>query len=338
MNKNIRRSIAVAATASGVWALGTAAAGAAELPVSVPHSPPDTAADTAAETVDGIGADVQGAEGTAGHAAGHVKDIGHASHTVTGQVHHQVQHGVHHQVDHRIQDQHQVLREAQHLIPAPSAAPAGPAASSLPAVNGTDRADAIDGIDGANGVDVIDYLFGPIDQIPGYSQAAGQAVARTTDATGAALGTTTLGDITHVTPHGAAAPMAGMTGVTGAAADSVLPPVAVTAVDGVLPVAGQAVGDAGGITDGVVFDVQPTVQGVVAQVRPPAQGVVSAAQPAVHGAAAQVKPLAQGLGATVARHARLTVGHAVSGASSAVESVTPGSVTDALRSGGSPLS
>ncbi|MFJ5289795.1 hypothetical protein [Streptomyces sp. NPDC088348] len=65
---------------------------------------------------------------------------------------------------------------------------------------------------------------------------------------------------------------------------------------------------------------------------------------------AQVKPLAQGLGATVRRHARPTVGHAVSaasssassaasaGASAAVESVTSGGVAGTLLTGASPLS
>lgn len=46
MHKNMRRSIAVAATATGMWALGTAAASAAELPVSVPLSTPDLGAET----------------------------------------------------------------------------------------------------------------------------------------------------------------------------------------------------------------------------------------------------------------------------------------------------
>ncbi|HZX37103.1 MAG TPA: hypothetical protein VFF37_01970, partial [Streptomyces sp.] len=59
MHKNIRRSIAVAATATGMWALGTAAASADEVAVSVPLSTPDQAAD-AVEDVKDVASDVRG--------------------------------------------------------------------------------------------------------------------------------------------------------------------------------------------------------------------------------------------------------------------------------------
>src|ERR1044072_3385860 len=47
MRKNVRRSILVAAAATGIWALGSAAASAAETP-SVPST------DSVASTVDGV--------------------------------------------------------------------------------------------------------------------------------------------------------------------------------------------------------------------------------------------------------------------------------------------
>ncbi|WP_371535882.1 hypothetical protein OG210_10085 [Streptomyces sp. NBC_00466] len=83
MNKNIRRSVAVAATASGVWASGAAAAGAAELLVSVPHMAPDTVTDTdtVIATATDIATDVQGVEGQGvDGAVGHAKDIARTGH------------------------------------------------------------------------------------------------------------------------------------------------------------------------------------------------------------------------------------------------------------------
>ncbi|MEU4494475.1 hypothetical protein AB0F96_13735, partial [Streptomyces sp. NPDC023998] len=72
MHKNIRRSIAVAATAGGMWAIGTAVASADEAHVSVPLSTPDQAAD-AVQDAKGAVSDARSTATTAATGATQVK-------------------------------------------------------------------------------------------------------------------------------------------------------------------------------------------------------------------------------------------------------------------------
>lgn len=81
MNKNIRRSIVIAAGVTGAWALGSAAASADELPAAL--SVPDTTADAAdaADNADATGL-LGGATGTVN---GVVSDVtGTVTDTVSG--------------------------------------------------------------------------------------------------------------------------------------------------------------------------------------------------------------------------------------------------------------
>ncbi|MFI9055541.1 hypothetical protein ACIGXQ_13475 [Streptomyces anulatus] len=254
MHKNMRRSIAVAATATGMWALGTAAASADELPVSVPLSTPDLAAEAPdttetveavtdtkvlkdAKSVDGIDAVKDTLTEAGGKAAGtaDVRD-GLPSDRLPGEV-----------------------RTAQTPeVPDLGGVQQAPGAAELPAAP----------------ADEIDYLFGPIEQIPGYAQNRAPAEA---------------------------GPVVGQT------SDSVLPPLAAGAVGVAVPVVGQAVGDVGTLARGAVGEVTPFargvvedaaapfVQGVTTEVQPLASGVTGAAVPFAGGVASEAGPLAEGL-------------------------------------------
>ncbi|MCX4818840.1 hypothetical protein OG883_02765 [Streptomyces sp. NBC_01142] len=310
MHKNIRRSIAVAATATGMWALGTAAASADELPVSVPLSTPDQAADAVE--------DVKGVDLGAVTDLGVVKELGGAVHGVQG-----------------------VTSDVQGKA-------AGTADRAKGAAHGaTQNVDAVQGVQGVQGAqnvqglgafqaveqndvravadqarqyaegklaaydvaagvsDVadtqgeIDYLFGPLSAFaPELEQAPGHAQAGIQDG------------VTTATP------------VVDAAAQDVLPPVAGRAVDGVLPVAGQAVGDVGGLAQGVVGDVTPFAGGVVSEVQPFAGGVVSEVQPFVGGVGGAVQPLVE----TVVDHVQPVV-HGVGGSAGTLAQGVVGDVT-----------
>ncbi|MEV0092080.1 hypothetical protein [Streptomyces sp. NPDC050738] len=197
MNKNFRRSIAVAATVSGVWGVGAAAsASAAELPVAVPHTALDKVVD---------GADAQGTAAK-----------------VTDQI------------------------------------PAAPT-SRTPQLSRTPQTPELPSAH----ADEIDYLFGPLDQIPGYAQTAAQDTVRNT-----------------------AGPAVSQT------ADSVLPPIAGTAVDGVVPVVGNAVADVGTLAQGVTTQVGPFAQGVVSGVVRDAQPTVAHAATGASATVASVTPAA----------------------------------------------
>lgn len=286
MHKNMRRSIAIAATATGMWALGTAAANADELPVSVPLSSPDHAADVAdaADVIGGVdgGSVTDKAEGVK-HAAQGLKDTAQGLDGGTAQ-----------------------SKEVAHLT--------GHAPEIKDRVAGTVEETAGATTDRVTGSQVgtpapeapVDYLFGPIEQLPGYGQNAGrdhlQEYAHLQDyaqtATPGALNTartTAGGALTQTAP------------VVGQTSDAVLPPVAADAVSGVLPVVGQALGDVSTLVRGVVGDVTPFADGVVAQaavpfvqgvtteVQPLAYGVTGAVQPFAEGVVSEVQPLAQGL-------------------------------------------
>ncbi|WP_329118391.1 hypothetical protein [Streptomyces sp. NBC_01465] len=212
MNKNIRRSIAVAATVSGVWGVGAAAsASAAELPVAVPHTALDKVVD---------GTDAQGTVAKVTHAA-QGKGVG--------------------DVRAKAAEAAAAVKAARGQLPTQT-----PQTPELPSVAQADE---------------IDYLFGPLDQIPGYAQSAAQGTVQNT-----------------------AGPAVAQT------ADSVLPPVAGTAVDGVLPVVGQAVGDVTTLAQGVTTQVQPFAQGVVSGVARDAQPTVAHAATGATATVASVTP------------------------------------------------
>ncbi|OKJ58437.1 hypothetical protein [Streptomyces sp. CB02115] len=338
MHKNMRRSIAVAATATGMWALGTAAASADELPVSVPLSTPDLAAEAPdtteavealtdtkvlkdAKSIDGIeGVDaVEDTLTEAGGKATGAADVRDAlpsdalpSDRLPGEV-----------------------RTAQTPeVPDLGDVRQAPGAVELPAAP----------------ADEIDYLFGPIEQIPGYAQNRAPAAVQGVPAE--------------------AGPVVGQT------SESVLPPLAAGAVGVAVPVVGQAVGDVGTLARGAVGEVTPFargvvgdaaapfVQGVTTEVQPLASGVTGAAvpfaggvaseagplvegltgdavapfaqgvttrvQPLAEGVGAQARPFAGGLADTVREDARPVVGHAGTGVQD-VTSVTPSFATDAVR-------
>ncbi|MFD5428887.1 hypothetical protein [Streptomyces sp. NPDC127084] len=183
MNKNIRRSIAVAAGAAGMWAIGTAAASADELPslsLSTPDQATDVAQDKTADVVDIADA----------------ADVDHspAVSAATG-----------------------TARDAAASKPVVSAASAADLAQDQVRQQAGDTAElpAID--------TEIDYLFGPLSAFaPELEQAPAHAHS-----------------------------VIGATGpVVDETAQDVLPPIAGRALDGVAPVAGQAVGDAAGLTPG----------------------------------------------------------------------------------------
>lgn len=326
MHRNMRRSIAVAATATGMWALGTAAASADELPVSVPLSTPDLAAE-APDTTEAVKAvtdtkvlkeakSVDGVDGIDG-----VKD------TLT-------------EVGGKAAGAADVRdRLPSDGLPGEVSMPQTPEVPDLGDVRQAPGAVELP----AAPADGIDYLFGPIEQIPGYAQ--NQAPAE-------------------------AGPVVGQT------SDSVLPPLAAGAVGVAVPVVGQAVGDVGTVARGVVGEVTPFargvvgdaaapfVQGVTTEVQPPASGVTGAAvpfaggvaseagpfaegltgdavapfaqgvttrvQPLAEGVGAQARPFAGGLADTVREDARPVAGHAGTDVQD-VTSVAPSFATDAVR-------
>ncbi|MFD0025017.1 hypothetical protein [Streptomyces sp. NPDC058382] len=319
MHKNIRRSIAVAATATGMWALGTAAASADELPVSLPLSTPDHAADVsdAADVIDGVdGDDVVGrAEGlkdtaqekaadatadassaarraAAGHATDRASLAGH-----TKEVEDLVQGRATDQVEDRITG-----RDKDQL--------AGRVTDTVEKAAGT-TTDRISGSSIAAPAPEapIDYLFGPIDQLPGYGQddlrtpAPGALDTDPGAALAAAQGTArtvTEGALTRSAP------------VVGQTSDAVLPPVAADAVSTVLPVVGQALGDVSTLVQGVTGEVTPFADGVVAQAAVPfVQGVTTEVQPLAHGVTGSVEPFAEGVVSEVQPLAQGVTGDAV---------------------------
>ncbi|WP_426498972.1 hypothetical protein [Streptomyces sp. D54] len=276
MHKNMRRSIAVAATATGMWALGTAAANADELPVSVPLSTPDLAAEApdTTETVKTVEAvtdtkvlkdakSVDGIKDTLTEAGGKATDAAD------------------------VRDGLQSDRLPSDGLPGEVRTPQTPEVPDLGDVRQAPGAVELP----AASADEIDYLFGPIEQIPGYAQNQAPAAVQRALAE--------------------AGPLVGQT------SDSVLPPLAAGAVGVAVPVAGQAVGDVGTLARGVVGEVTPFargvvgdaaapfVQGVTAEVQPLASGVTGAAVPFAGGVASEVGPLAEGLtGDTVAPFAQ----------------------------------
>ncbi|MFJ6610710.1 hypothetical protein ACIQPT_10560 [Streptomyces sp. NPDC091289] len=214
MHKNMRRSIAIAATATGMWALGTAAASADELPVSVPLSTPDLAAEApdATEIVEDVKDAAVVKEATAVKDTAVVKDTAGVKDTLA-----------------EAGDKAAGAADVRDRLPSQVRAPQTPEVPDLGDVQqvpGDVRAPQVPQAPQipAAPVDEIDYLFGPIEQIPGYAQTQVPAVAQ--------------GALAEAGP------------VVGQTSDSVLPPLAAGAVGAALPVVGQAVGDVGTLARG----------------------------------------------------------------------------------------
>ncbi|MEV7399469.1 hypothetical protein AB0N93_03505 [Streptomyces sp. NPDC091267] len=290
MHKNIRRSIAVAATATGMWALGTAAASADELPVSLPLSTPDHAADVSdvADVINGVdGDDVVGkAEGLTDTAQAKAADA--------------------------TADARATVRSAAAGHATDRAGLAGHTPEAGDQVTGAVEKAAGATADRVTGGHVgtpapeapVDYLFGPIEQLPGYGPDRLRTATPGTLDTGVDTALSTTRSTAKATTEGAltqAAPVVGQT------SDAVLPPVVADVVSGVLPVVGQALGDVFTLVQGVVGEVTPFadgvvthaaapfVQGVTTEVQPLAYGVTGAVQPFAEGVVSEVPPLAQGL-------------------------------------------
>ncbi|MBK3601157.1 hypothetical protein JHN50_31400 [Streptomyces sp. MBT98] len=358
MHKNMRRSIAVAATATGMWALGTAAASAAELPVSVPLSTPDLGAETpdATDVVEDVTDTEVVKEAKAVTVAKAVDRAGDAKDTLT-------------KAGNKAAEAVEDASAADVRDSLPSQAPEFPQTAEVPqlgdvqqlpgaghlpdtqlpdaqlsdvqfpgagipdtqlpdaqlsdvqfpgaGIPDTQLPDARfpDAQIPAAPVDEIDYLFGPIEQIPGYAQSQ--------------VPTAVQGALAEAGP------------VVEQTSDSVLPPLAAGVVGVAVPVVGQAVGDVGTLAQGVVGEVGPFAQGVASEVQPLAQGltgdavapfaqgVTTRVQPLAEGVGAQARPFAGGLTDTVRGDARPAVAHAAAGAQG-LTSVTPSFVTDAL--------
>ncbi|MGW4835906.1 hypothetical protein [Streptomyces globisporus] len=289
MHKNMRRSIAVAATATGMWALGTAAASAAELPVSVPLSTPDLGAETpdATDVVEDVTDTEVVKEAKAVTDAKAVDRAGDAKDTLTkaGNKAAEAVEGA---------GAADVRDSLLSQVSAPQA-PEFPQTAEVPQLGDVQQLPGAGHLPDARipaaPVDEIDYLFGPIEQIPGYAQSQ--------------VPTAVQGALAEAGP------------VVEQTSDSVLPPLAAGVVGVAVPVVGQAVGDVGTLAQGVVGEVgpfaqgvvgdaaAPFVQGVTTEVQPLAYGVTGAAVPFAEGVVSEVQPLAQGLtGDTVAPFAR----------------------------------
>ncbi|WNI22927.1 hypothetical protein [Streptomyces sp. ITFR-16] len=212
--------------------LGTAAASADELPVHLPLSTPDHATD-ALDGVDDLGAkDVVGK-------ARDLKDTAPAKAAAAT-----------------------AGRVTGHTAEAPAPAALTPETGTPKAGIPETPAHGLPAAELPAPEAPVDYLFGPIENLPGYGQDATSAVA---------------------------GPVVGQT------SDAVLPPLAADAVSTVLPVVGQALGDVSALAQGVTDEVPPFAQGVTGEVSPFTQGVLSTvgedARPAVEHAAAGAQGL-----------------------------------------------
>ncbi|MGC4965787.1 hypothetical protein ACLQ2H_07190 [Streptomyces globisporus] len=316
MHKNMRRSIAVAATATGMWALGTAAASAAELPVSVPLSTPDLGAETpdATDVVEDVTDTKVVKEAKAVTDAKAVDRAGDAKDTLTkagNKAAEAVEGAGAADARDSLPSQADVRDSLTSQVRAPQA-PEFPQTAEVPQLGDVQQLPGAGHLPDtqlpdaqlpdvqfpaevpqlpdarfpdvrvpAAPVDEIDYLFGPIEQIPGYAQSQ--------------VPTAVQGALAEAGP------------VVEQTSDSVLPPLAAGAVGVAVPVVGQAVGDVGTLAQGVVGEVgpfaqgvvgdaaAPFVQGVTTEVQPLAYGVTGAAIPFAEGVASEVQPLAQGL-------------------------------------------
>ncbi|MGW1881061.1 hypothetical protein [Streptomyces sp. NPDC001970] len=315
MNKNIRRSIVVAAGAAGMWAIGTAAASADELP-SLSLSTPDQGIDvldTVEDTVTGAtdAADdvpaVAAATGTAQAGAGAA------------------------------------------VAQAEEAKGAAQDATRAPVVSTADQARQYAEGELSDAQGEIDYLFGPlssfapelVDQAPG----AAQGYAR-----GAVAAATPIADETcqDVLPPIADRAVDGVLPVAGQAVGDVaglatgvvgeVTPFAGGVVSEVQPFAGSVVGEVQPFAGGVVGEVQPLVETVVDHVEPVAYGVGGSAGNLAHGVVGDVRPFAGGVVSEVRPFAQdvtgtvagtPVAGNAVSGVQDVAYAVTP-SYVDSL--------
>lgn len=309
MNKNIRRSIAVAAGAAGMWAVGTATATADELPslsLSTADKAADSVEDTAAEVTEvaeapAVAAATGKAQAATAAAAGTAATAGQAEGAV---------------------------REA----------------AQTPVLTTADQARQYAESEVADAGAEIDYLFGPlssfapelVDRAPETVQGhARGAVAHATPVAEEAA-QDVLPPIAGRAVDGVL-PVAGQAvGDAGGLATGVVGDVAPFAggvVSGVQPFAGDLAGEVQPFAGGVVGSVQPLVETVVDHVQPVthgvggsagdlAHGVVGDVAPFAGGVVSDVRPFTQDVYGTVA--ASPVAGNAVAGAQAAADTITPG--------------
>ncbi|TLQ44188.1 hypothetical protein [Streptomyces marianii] len=308
MNKNIRRSIAVAAGAAGMWAVGTATASADELP-SLSLSTADKAADSVEDTAAEV-TEAPAAAAGKGKAAAATATATAATTTATaGQAEGAVREGAQASVR-TTADQARQYAESE-------VAEAG---------------------------DEIDYLFGPlssfapelVDRAPATVQGhARGAVAHATPVAEEAA-QDVLPPIAGRAADGVL-PVAGQAvGDAGGLAAGVVAdvePFAGGVLSGVQPFAGNVAGEVQPFAGGVVGSVQPLVETVVDHVQPVTHGVGGSAGDLAHGVVGDVTPFAGGVASgvrpftqdvygTVA--ASPAVGNAAAGVQGAADTITPG--------------
>ncbi|MFD9969351.1 hypothetical protein ACFWYA_14380 [Streptomyces sp. NPDC059011] len=303
MNKNIRRSIAVAAGAAGMWAVGTAAAAADELPsfsLSTTDKAADSVEDTTAEVTQAPAVAAATGEvreaaattaGTAGQAEGAVREAAQTPVLTTADQARQYAEG-------EVAD---AGAEIDYLF--------GPLSSFAPEL--VDRApETVQG-----------HARGAVAHATPVAEQAAQDV---------------LPPIAGRAVDGVL-PVAGQAGedagglATGVVGD--VAPFAAGVVSGVQPVAGDLAGEVQPFAGGVVGSVQPLVETVVDHVQPVAHGVGGSTGNLAHGVVGDVAPFAGGVVSDVRPFtddvygtvaSSPVAGNAVAGAQAAADTITPG--------------
>jgi hypothetical protein len=331
MRKNIRRSLVLAAAASGIWALGAASANAAELPTHDTGALTNTVNGSGGllgntlhgvtHTVGGVQHTVTKTTKTVGQTSGGLtqgatgKLAGSAASKVTGTVS-----GVTGQLPAtgslgnagqlgKAADLNNVTKTAQHEVSG--------ATKNLPVASKAGNLNSL-----RNATDLTNHVL-PAEGLPSLPQVPGLNV---------------LGQLPHL-PAVPAVPQVGH--VASHVVSSTLRPGQLTSalpagpakqvVVRTLPVAQQAVSDAGATVDNATSTTTPFANLAVGQAdflvhNPSPSGVVSAGS----GLAGGVAPFALKLGAGVTAHVQTLAGHAVTGAQNG--GIVPGNTVSALPS------
>ncbi|MYT33247.1 MULTISPECIES: hypothetical protein [unclassified Streptomyces] len=311
MRTNIRRSIAVAATATGLWALGSVAANAAELPATpdlpavgtvtgaAGHLPTGAvtgtvqkAAGTATATVNGLAGKATGALGGGGVSAdklptGRLPQVGGVVDGVRKLVGGAGLSGLNTGDVQKAVDTKQATKAVKQVTKAAGHAELGKAGKlvngKLPAVPGVPAAKLPGGLPkGLPGVPALP-------KVPGLPKAPGSADNLLAGLAGAGLRPEQL-------TKQAQGALATARPVVDRTAADVLPPVAGRTVAKVLPVAQGAVGNAGALAGDAAGHATPFVTVVGGRVQVFAQGAQGQAVPFAQGVAGQATLLAQGVG------------------------------------------
>ncbi|MFF0623127.1 hypothetical protein [Streptomyces sp. NPDC004296] len=316
MRSNIRRSIAVAATATGLWALGSVAANAAELPATpdlpavgtvtgaAQHLPTGAvtgtvqkAAGTATKTVSGVAGKATGALGGGVSAdrlpTGQLPQVGGVVDGVRRLVGGAELPGANTGDVRKVVDTKQATQAVKQVTKVAGTADLGkagalvngklPALPKLPAVPGVPAAKLPGGLPkGLPGVPALP-------KVPGLPKAPGSADNLLAGLAGAGVRPEQLtkqaqGALTTARP------------IVDRTSADVLPPVAGRAVAKVLPVAQGAVGNVGALAGDAAGQATPFATVVSGRVQFFAQGVQGSAVPFAQGVAGQATVLAQGVG------------------------------------------